>query len=423
MQCKVKVWSLGYALILVYWIMISVNANFIDSSSNMFYVAVAVGLVCHVALRIYALRGRKADCLKTDVDRDGHKFKKLFYFFIGLNIFYVILSFLGFGSWFGIEGLGFERRYIVRHAYYLFTIPIGYTFAMAAYEGFWHRLNIRVVLYVLYITAFLASIYSNAPLSSRALIIGIASLLYIKKKNLFHLALIPLAIAATSTGQAAAYLGGMMLLVILLFPQISASLLGKSIRMKFVVVFSLVVLVVAVFFAELYQFIYRDANSLWRLFYWMNDAEVLVKTRGIGVGFGAAYATTELLTDMSNTKVLTTNMFIREGYTMEGALFITAQHSSLVNMFYRLGVVGGFVFIFLHLRLLTWFRNLYRKCKQKGLEKEQDYVVWAISNFLYHFVIIVLNPGIESPVFFWGYLVFAGITIGMFYRTSALIKN
>lgn len=423
MQGKVRIWYVGYILILVYWAMISINARYIDSSSNMFYIAVMLGWGSYVALRAYTLRGNKINVFRDGIDQNGYKFKRLFYFFIGLNILYFILSFFGLGKWFNIAGLGYNSRYIPRHAYYLFTIPIGYTFAVAAYEGFWHKLNSRLFLYTVYIIAALACIYSNSQIACRSLIIGIASLLYIKKKNIFHFALIVLATWLTCVDQSAAIMAGMVLMIFLLFPKIVSKLIGKKIRFKFIIIFLLAAVCIGAFFNELYQYIYKDANSLWRLFYWMNDFESLRKTHGIGVGFGTAYATTDLLRAIENTPKLNNHMFIRDGHTMETALFITAQHSSLVNMFYRLGVIGGFSFIFLHLRLLTWLRNLCKKCQERGLNEERDYVVWAIANFFYQFIIIVLNPGIESPVFFWGYLVFAGITVGIFYRVSALIER
>lgn len=418
MQYKVKVWKIGYTLLLAYWVLISINSNFIDSSTKMFYVAIAIGWSSYIALRLYILRGKKRDCLKNATGNEGRKFKLLFLFFIGLSIIYVLLSFLGLGTWFGIEGLGFERHYILRHAYFLFTIPIGYAFAIAAYEGFWHRLREEYVLYVLYIFIFVMCICSNVKISARALSIGISSLLYIRKRTGLHLVLIIMAVIVTCANQSAPILSGMVLLMVLLFPHFSANLLGKNNRIKFVLLFVLGIIVVAVAFSKLYEFAYVDVNALWRLQYWINDIRVFFKSYGIGVGYGTAYATTSLFSEIYNPKV-----FIRDGYTMEEALFIITQHSSLINMFYRLGALGGFSFLFLHLRILSWFRNAYQKCLQKNWEHESGYLVWAISNFLYHFVIILLNPGIESPVFFWGYLIFFGIAVGILHRIDALTKQ
>ena len=71
----------------------------------------------------------------------------------------------------------------------------------------------------------------------------------------------------------------------------------------------------------------------------------------------------------------------------------------------------------IHLYVLAWFSGLYKKCLKYRLP-EKKYLVWGIGNFLFQFILIILNPGIESPKFFWSYLIFAGITLGLFFRTE-----
>ena len=73
--------------------------------------------------------------MAEETDRYGVRLKRLIQIMAIIIGVYILLSFLGLGTWFGIDNLGFSRSYIFRHSYFLFAFPIGLTMAEAAYSG------------------------------------------------------------------------------------------------------------------------------------------------------------------------------------------------------------------------------------------------------------------------------------------------
>lgn len=88
---------------------------------------------------------------------------------------------------------------------------------------------------------------------------------------------------------------------------------------------------------------YNYLNALWRWQYWQNEIKLLVKTKLMGVGFGTPYADNNIFNEIINRDAvkIPDDAF---GYSINKVLFITSQHNSFLNMFYRLGVVGGMLF-------------------------------------------------------------------------------
>lgn len=394
-------------IILIYWIAVSFNASLIGSGSYFFYCIVGICLSAFILERcsIGSMRIELPVHMFYKTDDYQLKFKNNLKIFILIVCIYIILSFLGLGTWFGIDGLGFDRIYIMRHAYFILTVPIGYFLAEASYTGILQEILTVKKAFLIYIVLTVFSMLNFITISGHALFVCISSFLFVKKRNIFTFILVILSVYMVAGNQSSTVLASAGLIAILLFPDFLSNILDRNFDIKFLLTIFLLIIVVFFGLEQIYSMIYADKNAIWRLQYWLNDVRVFAKTFGIGVGFGTTYATDDLFNTIINASAL------------RGGLFVTAQHSSLINMFYRMGIIGGIYFVNLHLSLMKWVGNTLKKNREVGIASDNKWIVWAFGNFVFHFIIIMLNPGIESPKFFWGYLCFWGILVGFLCRS------
>jgi O-antigen ligase len=140
----------------------------------------------------------------------------------------------------------------------------------------------------------------------------------------------------------------------------------------------------------------NDPNSIWRYYVWMNEIDSLIKTYFTGVGFGSAYISNDIIYQVDNINMYYKNV---EGSFETGA-FIIANHSSLINMFYRMGLIGGLLFISLYVQIIRIVCKLYN---QTDIIKRK--LLWYLfSVWIYETVVIFLNPGLEMMQFALSYL-------------------
>lgn len=151
------------------------------------------------------------------------------------------------------------------------------------------------------------------------------------------------------------------------------------------------------------QYISDDANALWRLMVWTNEVISLKETYFTGVGYGSAYVTETIYNEVSNSNMYTNDFTNNEG------LFVVANHSSILNMFYRMGIIGGILYISIILITLKWYSKIYRSIK---IRKSRRYLYWALINWIINLLIICINPGLESPQFATTYLLSQGLLWG-----------
>ena len=151
------------------------------------------------------------------------------------------------------------------------------------------------------------------------------------------------------------------------------------------------------------QYISDDANALWRLMVWTNEVLSLKETYFTGVGYGSAYVTETIYNEVSNSNMYTNDFTNNEG------LFVVANHSSILNMFYRMGLIGGILYISIILITLKWYSKIYRSIK---IKTSRRYLYWALINWINNLLIICINPGLESPQFATTYLLSQGLLWG-----------
>jgi len=126
-----------------------------------------------------------------------------------------------------------------------------------------------------------------------------------------------------------------------------------------------------------------DPNSAWRFYAWTKNIQYSVlNTYAAGVGYGTPYF---LGTKFDLAYVLLSG---REGSSVEDSgqqeAMVRGQHNSLVNIFYRLGIVGTILF-------LQFVFSLYRKMGRADMDPLYGFV------FFFMIIDISTNVGLESP--------------------------
>ena len=104
----------------------------------------------------------------------------------------------------------------------------------------------------------------------------------------------------------------------------------------------LMIFIIALFYDNIIEILYKDPNAIWRWQYWVNELRILVETKFLGVGFGTAYASNSIFSEIYNPYAFAVP---DDGfsYNIKQVLFLTSQHNSILNMFYRLGIVVDYL--------------------------------------------------------------------------------
>ena len=195
--------------------------------------------------------------------------------------------------------------------------------------------------------------------------------------------------------QSAYVLGYFALLFVVYFEKTITSYLYKNTVRKIIILTSLAVVLLFLASGFLAYYIENDANSLWRLRVWINEVDTLAQTYFTGVGFGSSYVTEDIVYMVDNS-----NMYMDSDGSIETGLFVVANHSSLVNMFYRMGLIGGALFIAMNIQLVKIVVRSYRDGN-----KRQKALLWRLfAVWVYETIIIFLNPGLEMMQFAISYL-------------------
>lgn len=153
------------------------------------------------------------------------------------------------------------------------------------------------------------------------------------------------------------------------------------------VVFMLLMLFVLIFFggyyAELFLYEWYDLNTYWRLTSWADNIRSTTNFFGFGAGFGVTYfpLNYEILLDA-----------YRSTYDEKYAdpmdkIFIRGQHSSIVNIYFRMGIFGLIAFLYI----------IFHNCRQFYLNHSNVYARATFFCWLCALVSISVHVGLESP--------------------------
>lgn len=395
-----------YILSLQYFILLLIFA-LIPKSSMMLAYIIEIGLFTFMTM-IYAKRIKG---LFWTID-EGVKVIKCMTALFLFSLIFLYLSFRNLADYWNIINLEYNKLYIPRHYFiivqYFISIGLGYCLFRS---NFLTHIKIKWI-FICLIFVFLATSanFSSNSKSYSTIIVLLVSLLGIRHK--FYLLILPF-LGVFFSGSSTYVLGIISLTLIMYFKQTISKYLRKHGKTKLVLWGGGFFLFILFFSTIISETVNADENASWRLMVWKNEIATLAKTYYTGVGFGTAYVSNSIFAETDNL-----NMYLNaeNGY-LEG-IFIVANHNSVLNMFYRLGLIGGTLFMLINVYLLSWC--LFINKNTKG--KKNAYLWWAVANYIFNFIVILFNPGLEMMQFSVGYQLSLAILLSLLFQYSAEIK-
>ena len=129
-----------------------------------------------------------------------------------------------------------------------------------------------------------------------------------------------------------------------------------------------------------------DVNSFWRLSYWKDELNQLVKSYFLGVGYGTSYASRNFVG--GNLNITGGPFGATAEYSTLDKLFVTGPHSSFIAIAFRLGIIGLLTFV-------QFLKGIYRDL----LNTRKEVSAATCFAFFAALIIIGVNVGLESPYY------------------------
>lgn len=149
-----------------------------------------------------------------------------------------------------------------------------------------------------------------------------------------------------------------------------------------------------------------DLNTQWRFLVWRENLFAALNSGSLGVGFGTPY--NELSPGNIAEAYRLTKFAEFTHYAMSSPidiLYIRGQHSSFVNAFYRMGLLGGGLLIAFNLAVLT----MLVKAMRRGAAEFRPFVAAAGAVFVVEASQIGMHVGLESPRYYAVYALAVGL--------------
>lgn len=298
------------------------------------------------------------------------------------------LSFLGFNKFFISDELYTSIAYIPRQAYYLMVLPAILLFQDDSYtakaDWFVSRYG-RVLFWVIYFGHIAVSRKVVLSVPTEMILCWLllsAGGTYNSPANLLRFAIVmftPIAVGGEITN-----------LLIRLACAVYYFLHDRAGERLFQFMgIGLGCMVVGMFvlpvFDKAFESIF-DVNSSWRLRYWKDELNQLVKSYFLGVGYGTSYASRSFVG--GNLNIIGGPFSATAEYSTLDKLFVTGPHSSFIAIAFRLGIIG--ILTFVHFLI-----GIYRVLLKLG-KKVSAATYFA---FFAALVIIGVNVGLESPYY------------------------
>ena len=344
-----------------------------------------------------------------DCDMSGKLIKRTFIWYFIISMFYLALSYLNaFKNVFNLYDVQYSTSYVLRQGYLVLLFPMMISIIYEIYRkpNFWRKVfNDRRLLIFSWCGIYICrELHIIDTIPERPLLFALASMiLCINSKSVISWGIMIVTILRgiaffVSSSSLLATLAAMLVFV---FFEKVVDFIKKDFDIKFwflVLLGFMLVIVCGNFFTE---YIRKDANSMWRLQYWVNEIRILKRTIFFGVGYGTAYASESIYREINNASV----------FTSQGndALYIITQHNSIMNLLYRMGFIG------LLYGIQLWVikpLELFAKSISVNNSKYIKILKWGLMNYFFNLVIIITNPGLESPRFAMGFIITYSISVG-----------
>lgn len=388
-------------IIFIYWVLAAVFGNdFIQFSVmgiNTFYILMGLSIM-YWGLRLKSTKN------VFDTSKESKELYSSIKFFSAFSLLYLFLSYFHFFTGIFNVDVDYNISYVLRQGYLVFTIPIIFTIVNSIVQrpNYWvpKITNRRKLIFIWGILVVAKSIIGVDLTPYRSLIFALGSMIFIlapKKKISLVIIIYSSLCLINLFNSSSSFLAWIIAFVIFLLWDIIIAISQKNISLKIWISF-IIVLLVFLFATDFVVSIFaNDANSVWRWQYWMNEIKVVINTWGVGIGYGTAYASNSIYEEINNASV-----FVSQTSSEGSGLFVITQHSSFINFFYRLGV-AGFV-----LAVQMWIvkpMKLFTSSIKSENDINNTLVKWGVINFMFNSIIILLNPGLESPRFALGYII------------------
>jgi hypothetical protein len=157
-----------------------------------------------------------------------------------------------------------------------------------------------------------------------------------------------------------------------------------------------------------------DANATWRFHAWQSNVKALWDTGLAGVGFGTPYH--PLTPETLRNTILNGDSFAVNGFIgVVEPQYIRGQHSSFVNIFYRMGLAGGIVFTLIN-GMAVWFCLRGIKVAKSIHDARLCLVSLAVVEM--QIIQMSLHVGLETPRFVALYALGMGMALCAYIRAS-----
>jgi hypothetical protein len=303
------------------------------------------------------------------------------------GLIFVFFSFIGINKFFISNELFTAARYIPRQAYYLFFVPAIIMFQDKFYteklDGFIKKYGsfafwFIYILHIIVIRRFAIGIPTEMVLCWLDLSISGTRITKARVLRLILLIFTPIAV------------GGELTNIFIRLVYLAYFLFNKNRKILFRYMGLVMnVMIGAIFLMPIFLGMFSstlDANSFWRLRYWRDELNQLVKSHFLGVGYGTSYATKDFVGGSLN--IVGGPFGATAEYSTLDQLFVTGPHSSFISIAFRLGLIGIIAFIMFLLGTHKAILNNSRK-------------ISTATCFSYYASIIIIsfNVGLESPYY------------------------
>ena len=342
-------------------------------------------------------------------NESGHQTLRYMAVLFGFSLVYLALSFYNLPAFWQIDRLAFNSQFIPRHYFIIAQFFIGISLGYSLYKSnfIFKVKRFGIVIYIIALIGITGVDFSSNSKSYSTMIVMAISFLGVSQKNfLWFLPFIGFLFGGSST-----YVLAVMIVICIMFfrQKISKYLLRKG-RQKIQGWMIFTILLILVMPSLLSEQINADPNAIWRLVVWKNELHSLAQTYYTGVGFGAAYVSDFILRETDNI-----DMYMKSDVGFMEGIFVVANHNSVLNLFYRMGIVGGILFLAINVFLLDWCIRVNANIPKKY----QGYLWWGIANYAFNFVVILFNPGLEMMQFSVGYQLSLAILFSLLFKMSS----
>lgn len=202
--------------------------------------------------------------------------------------------------------------------------------------------------------------------------------------------------------------GAFIYVVLMLASLPIGSLRPRSKMVTAVLAGAVALIVYGMLFPDQFTF---DRNTYWRLASWRQNLDNLWDSYLVGIGFGTPYHPLS----MENLVVAGTLDDLREPAFPGEAQYFRAQHSSFVNIFYRLGLPGGLIFAALNALLVRRLATAMRAARSPTVQRT---VFAALVLFVIAVFQIMVHVGLETPRFFVVYVLSMALALFVVERSA-----